>query len=121
MKNETIGGEVSRFFKGLLSNFVFRDDLLLHASILSESVPNLVTLIELGGFSSLSENEISIASTTEKPDGHSNDINFENAKFDKTSCETVDERYEGKFVSPNVVNVSGRKLSSAEIYLLSKG
>ena len=37
------------------------------------------------------------------------------------SCILREGRYEGKFVSPNVVNLSKRNLSDAEISLLSKG
>ena len=37
------------------------------------------------------------------------------------SCILHQGRYEGKFVSPNVVNLSKRNLSDAEISLLSKG
>ena len=40
---------------------------------------------------------------------------------EQTVCEITDQRYIGKFVSDNVVNLSGRILSSAEISLLSKG
>ena len=36
-------------------------------------------------------------------------------------CEAVNDRYIGKFVSDNVVNLSRRNLSTAEISLLSKG
>ena len=39
----------------------------------------------------------------------------------ETSANRVDGRFEGKFVSPNVVNLSDRKLTKAEISLLSKG
>ena len=37
------------------------------------------------------------------------------------SCEKSNGRFVGKFVSDNVVNLSSRKLSRAEISLLSKG
>ena len=40
---------------------------------------------------------------------------------DNNSCTMHGGRYEGKFVSPNVINLSKRNLSDAEISLLSKG
>ena len=36
-------------------------------------------------------------------------------------AEVIDGRIKGKFVSPNVINLSTRILSKAEISLLSKG
>ena len=36
-------------------------------------------------------------------------------------CETRDGRFVGKFISDNVLNLSGREISKAEISLLSKG
>ena len=49
--------------------------------------------------------------------GHSS-----NHGLNKTNSVTiVNERYKGKFVSPNVVNLSCRNLTSNEISLLSKG
>ena len=69
-------------------------------------------------------------------DNSKNDLNI-SAKFDKeTLGEThnhpslekpsnvatlLDGRYKGKFVSPNVINLSKRHLSKDEISLLSKG
>ena len=40
---------------------------------------------------------------------------------DKNIAEVMDEWLEGKFVSPNVINLSTRNLCKAKISLLSKG
>ena len=55
--------------------------------------------------------------------GSNNSVDFltVNNNFNKTACNIINDRYTGKFVSPNVVNLSGRKLSTTEISLLSKG
>ena len=46
----------------------------------------------------------------------------ENIKIrDKNIAEVMDEWLEGKFVSPNVINLSTRNLCKAKISLLSKG
>ena len=53
-----------------------------------------------------------------------NSVNIENLTFNSidTVCDVNNEgRFVGKFLSPNVINLSGRVLSEAEISLLSKG
>ena len=98
--------------------------VLLPSGRLSEDTPNLIALCSISDSyhsttlnSNLSKhNEDSgseIDTSSESlPDGNSTDTN---------EAKLTDGRYEGKFVSPNVINLSGRSLSKAEISLLSKG
>lgn len=121
---------LNRFDEHLL-NFYFKFDISSFSEELSPDIPNLITLYSFGD-----------------PMGHLNgvDVNREgcNSSFNDSnviekegiSVESSEEnindilnkgelveggRFKGKFVSSNVVNLSGRELSNAEISLLSKG
>ena len=85
---------------------------------------NLINLVQLGSI--INENcSVRLEQVEEKlvgdivsADPDKNVIDFSNIE---TSANSVDGRFEGKFVSPNVVNLSDRKLYKAEFSLLSKG
>ena len=94
-------------------------------------IPNLVTLVLQGGTPSKledgdpSENSDDIKNDSDKiaDNDISNIINLldnEPSNIDNSS-KLVNERFKGNFVSKNVVNLSSRQSSKAEISLLTKG
>ena len=137
--NEKLEAPISRFEEHF--NFYnFKTDLLSHAEIVSPDIQNLVNLILLGtewdstpnsvsdkhdAGDSNSENSETLTFNSVNTENLSfNSVNIENLTFNSidTVCDVNNEgRFVGKFVSPNVINLSGRVLSEAEISLLSKG
>ena len=110
---------VSERFTEHLRLFIFFDDLSKY-SMTCPDITNIANLVTLGNsfddpknISNVSENfhkvtleEIHNHPFLEKP---------------SNAATLLDGRYEGKFVSPNVINLSKRHLSKDEISLLSKG
>ena len=133
--NEKLEAAISRFEEHF--NFYnFKTDLLSHAEIVSPDIQNLVNLILLGTEWDSTPN--SVSDKHDAGDGNSensetltfnsvntenltfNSVNIENLTFNSidTVCDVNNEgRFVGKFVSPNVINLSGRVLSEAEISL----
>ena len=80
------------------------------------AIVNIFNLASLGTVESQSANsvnELSVDITS--ANSESSDV------FGNSDCEKVDNRFVGKFVSQNVVNLSSKILTKAEISLLSKG
>ena len=112
-------------FEEHINCFEFRKELEHYAELLYPDIPNIVLLILMGGDSQNTSQELSIS----KPrieDETENDVKsdynadkIEHNVFEK--CELENGRYRGKFVHPNVINLSGKILTKAEISLLSKG
>ena len=103
--------------------FEFKNELYKYATRIDEDIPNLVTLTLLGSSFFKKSNEDD--STASGNDFILEDLTLNNSEVtndsESTACEKINERYVGKFVSSNVVNLSKRVLSSDEISLLSKG
>ena len=85
-------------------------------------IPNLVNLNLIGSSfmsnnndSTLKDNSILQNNSTLTPEIPAS------LEYHSGPCEAVNNRYIGKFVSDNVVNLSSKNLSAAEISLLSKG
>ena len=109
-------------FEEHLTFYNFTAELISHCEILSPDISNLTNLVQIGSITNENCN-VRLEQVEEKSVGDiisedKNRIDFSNIE---TSANRVDGRFEGKFVSPNVVNLSDRKLSKAEISLLSKG
>ena len=92
----------------------------------TDTLTYLVNLVLIGSVndSSVHESVLSEQKDEEHVGGRASkesdksNIDFSNIE---TSAEKIDDRYMGKFVSPNVINLFGRKLTKAEISFLSKG
>ena len=98
-------------FEALLESFSFKLDLEHFENSLPEDIDNLVNLLLVGESDSECEQELEEGGKSGE-DGKS---------FVNNSAALEDGRFKGKFVSKNVVNLSGRNLSQSEISLLSKG
>ena len=120
---EIVVASLSRFEEHL-SFYNFTAELISHCEILSPDISNLINLVQLGSITNENCNVL-LEQVEEKSVGdiisEDPDKNIRDFSNIETSANRVDGRYEGKFVSPNVVNLSDRKLSKAEISLLSKG
>jgi len=91
--------------------FDFRKDFNQHGNLISEDMETLINLV------SLNNTTVNNSSITEK-----SFIQENNSNIDKNNVAVeIEGRLEGKYVSNNVLNLSKRVLSSAEISLLSKG
>ena len=111
---------VSERFTEHLSLFNFFDDFSKYCEAFSPDITNIANLLTLGNsfddpknISNVSENFDKV--TLEEIHNHPSLEKPSNA------ATLLDGRYEGKFVSPNVINLSKRHLSKEEISLLSKG
>ena len=109
--------------------YVFRSELQKYCDNISPDIENIANLVSvsstLDNSNVSSEAEInndSISDDTRNLDNDSRN-EFENENNSRNSCEMDIEtnRLKGKFVSSNVINLSKRELSEAEISLLSKG
>ena len=111
---------VSERFTEHLSLFSFFDDFSKYCEAFSPDITNIANLVMLGNsfddpknISNVSENFDKV--TLEEIHNHPSLEKPSNA------ATLLDGRYEGKFVSPNVINLSKRHLSKEKISLLSKG
>ena len=105
-------------FEAHFSCFAFKNSFKEHGSTFCADLENIVNLLSLSG--STNEETLNIDTTNTEKECHE----AENDKGCESSSEFAEEqegRLRGKFVSANVLNLSKRALSSAEISLLSKG
>ena len=121
-------------FEEHLVHFTFLKDFI---NFLEEFFPDVFNVLNLIDFPSSAKNNMNdktnnisinnvIASDTTistfSTEIHNSSDNSNSDNFSEdNSAKCTNGRYEGHFVSPNVVNLSGRHLSKAEISLLSKG
>ena len=116
--NSVTKDNVSMSFQEHLDIFTFFNDFSVHCDNFSPNIVNAANLATLEPYSR-DITCISNLSGVSQQDyfGHSS-----NHDINKTNSATlVNETLKGKFVSPNVVNVSRRNLTNDEISLLSKG
>ena len=108
---------VSRF-TSRADDFCFRDTLWNFTTDFYPEVNDIVTLANLNDSISVMNNSIFPSNniSVEESEGEE-----ENSEGNNGSTQPNVDRIEGKFVSKNVVNLSKRVLSTAEISLLSKG
>ena len=95
----------------------FSEDLSLFAESLPEDAAIIGTLLTLDD----SSDSVGPINSPIGSPGNSNEPQVAEKSFETTSCDLKDDRLIGKFVSPNVVNLSQRNLTETEISLLSKG
>ena len=118
----TLKEHVSERLKEHLSLFTFYNEFVKFCEEFCPDVVNLANLVTLGPVCNIT-NDIS------KPFEESHDDTFKdspnenepNTKEVTNAATLLDGRYQGKFVSPNVANLSSRILNKAEVSLLSKG
>ena len=116
--NSGIKDNVSTRFQEHLDLFTFFNDFSVHCDSFSPGIVNAANLATLEPYSNY-DSFISNLSGVSQQDclGHSS-----NHGLNKTNSATiVNERYKGKFVCPNVVNLACLNLTSNEISPLSKG
>ena len=109
-----------------LPHFTFLNDFL---SFLEEFFPDVFNILNLVDISSLNKTKRNKEVFPHMENSTNNTKTISDSKKDKVfkdlgednSCKCTDGRFTGHFISPNVVNLSGRHLSKAEISLLSKG
>ena len=115
--NSVIKDNLSTRFQEDLDIFTFFNDFSGHCDNFSPDVVNATNLVTLEPYSHVSC--ISDLSGVSQEDYL---VHFSNHDFNKTnSAALVNERLQGKFVNPNVVNLSRRNLTNNEISLFSKG
>ena len=122
MKGNNVGQAVERFYDHC-DVFGFIKDLYVFAENVNEDIPNLVAL-KLLGSSFMEENYGGGNDATTTNTNNGNNVLIEDSQItneQSNSCEMENNRYIGKFVSSNVVNLSRRNLTTDEISLLSKG
>ena len=118
----TLKEHVSERFKEHLSLFTFYNEFVKFCEEFCPDVVNLANLVTLGPVCNVT-NDIS-KSFEESHDDTFKDSpneNEPNTKEVTNAATLLDGRYQGKFVSPNVVNLSSHILNKAEVSLLSKG
>ena len=107
--------------------FNFKSDLISFCETMFEDFENLFNLLSIGGAPSFSKSSVQ---PTQKQDTFicENTLilnnSFENNFIENDLNNSINHsgsRLKGKFVSPNVFNLSKRQLSESEISLLSKG
>ena len=108
---------VSRF-TSRADDFCFRDTLWNFTTDFYPEVNDIVTLANLNDSISVMNNSIFPSNNIS---GEESEGEEENSEGNNGSTQPNVDRIEGKFVSKNVVNLSKRVLSTAEISLLSKG
>ena len=100
--------------------FFFFDEFSKYCVAFSPDINNIANSVTLGNSFDNPKNYLNISSNFDKE-------TFEEAhshpSLEKSSnaATLLDGRYEGKFVSPNVINLSKRHLSKDKISLLSEG
>ena len=100
--------EIGRFEEHI-GFYNFKSDIMSHEEIISPDIVNIFNLASLGTAESQNDpvNKLSVYITS---------ANSENSDvFGNSACEKVDNRFVGKFVSPNVVNLSSKILTKSEI------
>ena len=117
----TLKEHVSERFKEHLSLFTFYNEFVKFCEEFCPDV-NLANLVTLGPVCNVT-NDISKSFEESHDDTfkYSPNENEPNTKEVTNVGTLLDGRYQGKFVSPNVVNLSSRILNKAEVSLLSKG
>ena len=106
-------------FEDHFNFFFFKQDFSVFVKEVSPDIPNLVILTQLGMCAEVSTDYTSCVEVEEclEESTHCLDHSLPSS----TSCDLIDGRYKGKFVSDNVINLSSRVLTASEISLLSKG
>ena len=100
----------------------FKNDIYKFVDEINSDIPNVVNL-NLIGSSFMSTINYSFSTDNSTLDNNSNltPETPSTSEYHSGPCKTANNRYIGKFVSDNVVNLSNRNLSPSEISLLSKG
>ena len=121
-KDETLKKHVSERLTEHLDLFTFYNDFYNYCE---EFLPDIITMANLMTLRPASHDVSDISTDSEHVcEPNMNNITPSNPSICNDQCNSatlVDGRYEGKFVSPNVINLSKRNLSKDEISLLSKG
>ena len=111
---------VSDRFTENLGLFTFFDDFSQYCEAFSPDITNIANLVKLGNSFDDPNNYLNVSSNSDKvtlEETH-NHLSLEKPSNAATA---LDGRCEGKFVSPNVINLSKRHLPKGEISLLSTG
>ena len=97
------------YFNDFLTTYDFKQELL---NFITSFIPDFENIYILG----------TLNNTFKQNCSELHNINSEQDNIGENNiAEVIDGRLKGKFVSPNVINLSTRILSKAEISLLSKG
>ena len=107
-----------KYFNDFLTTFNFKQELL---NFITSFIPDFEKIFILGTLNNTFKQNCSelhdSVQIAESISGSSEQDNI----GENNIAEVIDGRLKGKFVSPNVINLSTRILSKAEISLLSKG
>ena len=116
--NSVMKDNVSMCFQEHLDIFTFFNDFSVYCDNVSPDIINAANLATLDLYS----HDISCISNLSEVSQQDCLVHSSNLGLNKTNSATlVNERYKGKFVSPNEVNLSWRNLTNNEISFLSKG
>ena len=106
------------YFNDFLTTYDFKQELL---NFITSFIPDFENIYILGTLNnSFKQNRSELEDSVQIPETISDSSEQDNIR-EKNIAEVKDGRLKGKFVSPNVINLSTRILSKAEISLLSKG
>ena len=106
------------YFNDFLTTYDFKQELL---NFITSFIPDFENIYILGTLNnSFKQNRSELQDSVQIPETISDSSEQDNIR-EKNIAKVKDGRLKGKFVSPNVINLSTRILSKAEISLLSKG
>ena len=103
-----------------LGLFTFFDDFSKYCEVFSPDINNIANLVTLGNSFDNSKNDLNVSANSDK-ETLEETRNHPSLEKPSNAATLLDGRYDGKFVSPNVINFSKRHLSKDQISLLCKG
>ena len=106
------------YFNDFLTNYDFKQELL---NFITSFIPNFENIYILGTLNNTFKQNCSELQDSVRIAENISDSSEQDNIGENNIAEVIDGRLKGKFVSPNVINLSTRILSKAEISLLSKG
>ena len=107
-----------KYFNDFLTTFNFKQELL---NFITSFIPDFEKIFILGTLNNtFKQNCSELHDSVQIAESISGSCEQDNIG-ENNIAEVIDGRLKGKFVSPNVINLSTRILSKAEISLLSKG
>ena len=99
-----------------LGLFIFFDDFSKYFEAFSPDINNIANLVTLGNSYNNSKNDLNVSANSDK---ETLEETYNHPSLEKPSnvATLLDGRHEGKFVSPNVINLSKHPLSKKTKFL----
>ena len=103
-----------------LGLFTFFDEFSKYCEVFSPDIKNIVYLLTLGNSFDNLKNDLNVSANSDK-ETLEETHNHPSLEKPSNAAALLDGRYEGKFASPNIINLSKCHLSKDKISVLSKG